>query len=631
VEQLNNSTFKIHVPRGTILIEYVSMKMKSNNKIEQKLSLLPHSPGVYQFFNAADKIIYVGKAKDLKNRVSSYFLSRMNGNAKLRVMVSKIADIKHIVVATESDAFFLENKLIKKYQPQYNILLKDDKTYPWICVKNENFPRLLVVRKTPKDGSRYFGPYSSSTTIRFLLNLIKRLYALRTCKLALTQSAIARRKYKPCLEYHIGNCKAPCMGKQTEEEYNLQIEQVLSILKGDIQFVMQYMQNEMNRAAQEYRFEDAQLLKEKYGKLETYQSKSIIVSSVIQTVDVISVLIDDDIGFINFMRVVNGTIIQSQTLELNLGVEDTKESLLSYVIAEMLNRLDELSTEIIVPFLPDQDISNHIFTVPHHGDKFKLLELSLRNLKTYQFERLKQIKIIDPDRYANRVLLKLQSELRLDVLPRHIECFDNSNIQGTNAVASCIVFKNGKPSKKDYRKYNIKTVAGADDYASMYEVVQRRYSRLLKENLELPDLIITDGGKGQMETVRKVIENELGLKIPIAGLAKDRKHRTNELLFGFPPVRIGIKPTEPHFKLLIAIQNEVHRFAIEFHRNKRSKAMINTLLIDIQGIGEKTAQKLLIKFKTVSKIKNATVGELNEIIGERLAKNVSDYFAKKNI
>ncbi|MDR1348935.1 MAG: excinuclease ABC subunit UvrC [Prevotellaceae bacterium] len=603
--------------------------MKSNTKIKQQLALLPHSPGIYQFFNAADKIIYIGKAKDLKNRVSSYFLSQANDNPKLRVMVAKIAIIKHIVVATESDAFFLESKLIKKYQPQYNILLKDDKTYPWICVKNENFPRLLVVRRTPKDGSKYFGPYSSATTVRFLLDLIKRLYALRTCNLTLSQSAIARRKYKPCLEYHIGNCKAPCMGKQIEEEYNLQIEQVLSILKGDIQSVMQYMQEEMNKAAKEYRFEDAQLLKEKYGKLETYQSKSIIVSSVIQTVDVVTVLVDEDIAFANFMRVVKSTIIQSQTFEFNLGVEDTKESLLSYVIAEMLNRLTELSDEIIVPFLPDQGIANHIFTVPRHGDKFKLLELSLRNLKTYQFERLKQIKIADPDKYANRILLKLQNELRLDVLPRHIECFDNSNIQGTNAVASCVVFKNGKPSKKDYRKYNIKTVAGVDDYASMHEVVQRRYSRLLNENVELPDLIITDGGRGQMEAVRKVIEDELGLKIPVAGLAKDRKHRTNELLFGFPPVQIGIKPTEPHFKLLITIQDEVHRFAVEFHRNKRSKAMISTRLADIQGIGEKTAQKLLIKFKTVSKIKNATVGELSKIIGERLAKNVSDYFINK--
>ncbi|MDR0420848.1 MAG: excinuclease ABC subunit UvrC [Prevotellaceae bacterium] len=602
--------------------------MKTNDNIKQKLSLLPHSPGVYQFFNSADKIIYIGKAKDLKNRVSSYFLSRIKDNLRLQIMVSKIVDIKHIVVATESDAFLLENKLIKKYQPQYNILLRDDKTYPWICVKNENFPRLLVVRRTPKDGSKYFGPYSSVTTIRFLLDLIKRLYTLRTCKLSLSQAAISRRKYKPCLEYHIGNCKAPCIGKQTEDEYNLQIEQVLLILKGDIQFVMQYMHDEMNRAAKEYRFEEAQLLKEKYNKLETYQAKSIIVSSVIQTVDVISVLVDEDIAFANFMRVVKGTIIQSQTFEMNLGVEDTKESLLSYVIAEILDRFDELSFEIIVPFLPEQEIPNHVFTVPHYGDKFKLLELSLRNLKTYQFERLKQIKIVDPDRYANRTLLKLQSELRLDVLPRHIECFDNSNIQGSNAVASCVVFKNGKPSKKDYRKYNIKTVTGADDYASMYEVVRRRYSRLLNENLELPDLIITDGGRGQMETVRKVIEDELGLNIPIAGLAKDKKHRTNELLFGFPPVRIGIKPTESHFKLLITIQDEVHRFAIEFHRNKRSKAMINTRLTDIQGVGNKTAQKLLIKFKTLSKIKNATLSELSEITGERLAKNIYEFFNK---
>ncbi|MDR2651019.1 MAG: excinuclease ABC subunit UvrC [Prevotellaceae bacterium] len=605
--------------------------MKTNDKIKQKVSLLPHSPGVYQFFNAENKIIYVGKAKDLRNRVSSYFLSRISDNAKLDVMVAKIADVKHIVVATESDALLLENALIKKYQPKYNILLRDDKTYPWICVKNENFPRLLIVRKTPKDGSKYFGPYSYVSAMRFLLDLIKRLYTLRTCKLILSQSSIARGKYKPCLEYHIGNCKAPCIGKQTEAEYNLQIKQVLSILNGETQHVMQYIQDEMNRAAKEYRFEDAQSLKEKYNKLETYQSKTIVVSSDIRTVDVVTVLIDGEIGFANFMRIVKGIIVQSQTFELNLGVEDTKESLLSYVVVEMLDRLGELSFEIIVPFLPDQEIPNHLFTVPRQGDKQTLIELSFRNLKTYQFERLKQMKIVDPDKYVNNVLLKLQNELKLDVLPRHIECFDNSNIQGTNAVASCVVFKNGKPSKKDYRKYNIKTVVGADDYASMHEVVSRRYSRLVDEKAALPDLIITDGGKGQMEIVRKVIEDELGLKIPVAGLAKNKRHKTNELLFGFPPVRVGIKPTEPHFRLLVAIQDEVHRFAIEFHRKKRSKAMINTKLTEIQGVGEKTAEKLLLKFKTLSKIKTATVGELSEVIGERLAKNVSDFFENKKL
>jgi excinuclease ABC subunit C len=603
--------------------------VKKNDKIKQKLSVLPHSPGVYQFFNAADKIIYVGKAKDLKKRVSSYFLSRASEDVKLQTMIAQTADIKHIVVATESDAFFLENNLIKKYQPKYNILLRDDKTYPWICVKNENFPRLLVVRKTPKDGSKYFGPYSSVTSIRFLLDLIKRLYTLRTCKLNLSQSAIARGKYKSCLEYHIGNCKAPCIGKQSEVEYNLQIEQVISILKGDIQDVMQYVNDEMSRAASEYRFEDALLLKEKYNKLATYQSKSIIVSSSIQTVDVITVLLDENIAFANFMRVVKGAIIQSQTFELNLGVEDTKETLLSYVIAEMFSRMGKLSHEIIVPFLPDQELSNHIFTIPQRGDKFKLMELSFRNLKTYRFEQLKQMEIVNPDKYTNRTLLKLQTELKLDVLPRYIECFDNSNIQGTNAVASCVVFKKGKPSKKDYRKYNIKTVVGADDYASMREVVRRRYSRLIEEKADIPDLIITDGGRGQMETVRKVVEDELGLKIPIAGLAKDKKHRTNELLFGFPPVVIGIKPTEPHFKLLVAIQDEVHRFAIEFHRDKRSKAMINTRLTDIQGVGEKTAQKLFVKFKTLSKIKEANIDELSKIVGERLAKVISEYFANE--
>ncbi|MDR3227449.1 MAG: excinuclease ABC subunit UvrC [Prevotellaceae bacterium] len=603
------------------------MNVRKNDKIKQKLSVLPNSPGVYQFFNSADKIIYIGKAKDLKRRVSSYFLSRANESLKLHAMVAKIADIKHIVVATESDAFFLENILIKKYQPRYNILLKDDKTYPWICIKNESFPRVLVVRRTPKDGSKYFGPYSSAGTIRFFLDLIKRLYFLRTCKLFLSQSAIDRGKYKPCLEYHIGNCKAPCIGKQTEPEYNLQIEQVASILKGDIQEVMQYVKTEMKRAASEYRFEDAQLLKEKFHKLATYQSKSIIVSSVIQTVDVITVLIDENMALANFMRIVKGAIIQSQTLELTLGVEDTKESILSYVIVEMLNRLGELSSEIIVPFLPEQEIPNHTFTIPQRGDKLKLMDLSLRNLKTYQFEQLKQMKIVDPEKYSNRILLKLQNELKMDVLPRHIECFDNSNIQGTNAVASCVVFKNGRPSKKDYRKYNIKTVVGADDYASMREVVRRRYSRLIEEQAELPDLIITDGGQGQMETVRKVVEDELNLKIPIAGLAKDKKHRTNELLFGFPPQVIGIKPTEPHFKLLATIQDEVHRFAIEFHRNKRSKAMINSQLSEIKGIGEKTQQKLLLKFKTITKIKQATISELSEIIGEKLAKTVLDYFA----
>ena len=599
---------------------------KTNTNIKQKLLVLPHSPGVYQFFNTEGDIIYIGKAKDLKRRVSSYFLSKANENIKLKTMITKIADINHIVVTTESDAFFLENSLIKKYQPKYNILLKDDKTYPWICIKNERFPRVLVVRKTPKDGSKYFGPYSSTKTIRFFLNLIKRLYSLRTCNLSLSQLTIDRKKYKPCLEYHIKNCKAPCVANQTEQDYNLQIEQVVAILKGDTQDVLQYLFEEMNRASSKYQFEDALALKGKYEKLATYQAKSIIVSSIIQTVDVITVLVDDGLAFANFMRVVKGTIIQSQTFEMSLGVEDTKESLLSYVIAEMMGRVGELSNEIIVPFLPDQKISNHLFTVPQRGDKLKLIELSFRNVKTHQFEKLKQIEISEPDKYTNQMLSKLQNDLKLTTLPFHIECFDNSNIQGTNAVASCVVFKNGKPSKKDYRKYNIKTVAGINDYASMQEVVRRRYSRLVNENVALPDLIIIDGGHGHMEAVCKVIECELNLKIPIAGLAKDRKHRTNELLFGFPPQVIGIKPTEPHFKLLVKIQDEVHRFAIEFHRNKRSKAMINSELSKIQGVGDKTIGQLMQKFKTLSRIKQANIDELCEIVNSKLAQSIFNYF-----
>ena len=606
--------------------------MENNAKIKQKLLVLPHSPGVYQFFNAAGKIIYIGKAKDLKRRVSSYFLSRASDNIKLQVMVNKIVDIKHIVVATESDALFLENNLIKKYQPKYNILLKDDKTYPWLCIKNEKFPRVFITRRRLNDGSKYFGPYSATATIRFLLDIIKRIYTLRTCNLVLSPSAIDNGKYKTCLEFYIKNCKAPCIGKQSEEDYNLQIEQVSAILKGDTQSVLQYMENEMNKASAEYRFEDALQLKEKYKKLKDYQSKSIIVNPAIQTVDVISILLtDDDLAFANFMKVVKGAVVQSQTLEFNLGIEDTKESLLSFIVAEMLNRLgDDLSTEIIVPFLPNQEFQNHVFTVPQRGDKLKLLELSMRNLRAYQFERLKQMEIINPEQYSNTVLLKLQTDLKLDTLPIHIECFDNSNIQGSNPVASCVVFKNGKPSKRDYRKYNIKTVVGSDDYASMHEVVKRRYSRVIAEKGSLPDLIITDGGRGQMEIVRKVIEDELGLKIPIAGLAKDKKHRTNELLFGFPPKVIGIKPTDSHFKLLGKIQNEVHRFAIEFHKNKRSKEMVNSELVDIKGIGEKTMQKMLIRFKTISRIKQASNEELSEIIGVRLGKIVFDYF-KNNI
>ncbi|MDR2293093.1 MAG: excinuclease ABC subunit UvrC [Prevotellaceae bacterium] len=605
--------------------------MKMNEKIKQKILLLPHSPGIYQFFDAQNKIIYIGKAKDLKNRVASYFLNRVSANnLKLRTMVTKIVDIKHIVLATESDAFFLENILIKKYQPRYNILLKDDKTYPWICVKKENFPRLLVVRHRQNDGSKYFGPYSYVSSIRFLLDLIKRLYTLRTCNLHLTPTSIARKKYKPCLEYHIGNCKAPCIGNQTEYEYDLQIEQVLSILKGDIQYVLRYLRNEMDKATVEYRFEDAQLLKERYNRLETYQSKSVIVSSVIKTADVITIFVESTMGFANFMRILNGAIVLSQTFELSLGIEDTRESLLNYVVADMIDRLGDLSFEIIVPFKPDFEFPNHVFTIPNRGDKLKLLELSFRNLRTYQFERLKQIQIIDSDRYAIRVLSKLQKALKLATLPRHIECFDNSNINGTNPVASCVVFKNGKPSKKDYRKYNIKTVVGANDYASMREVVWRRYSKFITENIDMPDLIITDGGRGQMEIVRRVIKDELNLNIPVAGLTKDKYHQTNELLFGFPPVQIGIKPTDPYFKLLAAIQNETHRVAIEFHRDKRSKAMTGTQLTDIRGIGEKTAQKLLVKFKTLSRIKAATVSELYEIIGEKKTKNLLNYFAKKN-
>lgn len=603
--------------------------MKKEDKIKQKLALLPHTPGVYQFFNSEGKIIYVGKAVDLKRRVSSYFMKREHESAKLKVMVGKITDIKHIVVATESDALFLENNLIKKLQPRYNVLLKDDKTYPWICIKNEKFPRIFVTRRTPKDGSQYFGPYSSAGTIRFLLELIRQLYPLRTCNLVLSEEAIAKQKYKVCLNYHIGNCKAPCVGKQNEEDYNEQINQVASILKGNIQDVILRVEEDMSRAASDYRFEEAQQLKTKLEKLKTYQSKSIVVGSITQNVDVISMLIDDGVAFANFLRVVKGAIVQSQTVEMKLGVDDSQESLLSYVIAEMANRVGGLSREIVVPFLPDQELPEHIFTVPQRGDKLKLIELSLRNVKTYQFEQLKQMKIADPERYSNRILIKLQKDLKLDKLPRHIECFDNSNISGTNAVASCVVFKDAKPSKKDYRKYNIKTVVGADDYASMQEVVRRRYSRLVEENLPLPDLIITDGGKGQMECVRKVVEDELHLGIPIAGLAKDKKHRTSELLFGFPAVVVGIKPTEPHFKLLVKIQEEVHRFAIDFHRNKRSKAMTKSELSEIEGVGEKTIEKLLSKFRSVSKIKSATFEQLCEVTNARTAKSIIDFYEKQ--
>lgn len=598
-------------------------ELRTNEYLRGIVLNLPTSPGIYQYLNKEGVIIYVGKAKNLKRRVYSYF-SKEHQSAKTRILVSKIADIRYIVVNTEEDALLLENNLIKKYKPRYNVLLKDDKSYPSICVSNEYFPRVFKTRKIIRNGSTYYGPYSHIPSMQAVLDLIKKLYPLRTCHLALTPENIRQGKFNVCLEYHIKNCKGPCIGMQSHDEYMENIAQVKEILKGNTQTISEALMKEMMALAEEMKFEEAQKIKEKYELIENYRSKSEVVSSVLHNIDVFSIEMDDNSAYINYLHITNGCINQAFTFEYKKRLNETKEELLQLGIIEMRERYKSCSREIIVPFELDMELNNVTFTVPQRGDKKHLLELSLLNVKQYKVDRLKQAEKLNPEQRSVRLLKEIQEQLQMDKMPVHIECFDNSNIQGSDAVAACVVFKKAKPSKKDYRKYNIKTVVGPDDYASMQEVVRRRYTRILEEHGELPDLILTDGGKGQMEVVRQVIEDELKLHIPIAGLAKNNKHRTSEVLFGFPPMTIGIKQGTPLFHLLENIQDEVHRFAITFHRDKRSKSQIASALDHIKGIGEKRKTALLKEFKSVARIKKATLEELAAVVGESAAKSVKE-------
>ena len=598
--------------------------------IKSILAVIPEKPGCYQYFDEKGTIIYVGKAKNLKRRVSSYFNKQHDSN-KTRVLVKQIRDIKYFVVDTEQDALLLENNLIKQYHPRYNVLLKDDKTYPSIVVKNEYFPRIYQTRNIVRDGSRYYGPYPSVYTAKVMLQLIKDLYPIRTCKYPLTPESIREGRYKVCLEYHIKRCKGPCEGLQSLEEYQQNVSEIKEILRGNISQVSKHLYEQMQKLASELKFEEAQKLKEKYEAIENYRSKSTVVPPMLHNIDVFSITENEASAYINYLHIGNGAIVQAYTFEYKRRLDETKEDLLTLGIVEMRKRFDSHAREIILPFPIDVELEGVTFTIPQRGDKKKLLELSEMNGKQYKLDKLKQAEKLNPEQRATRLLKEIQDALHLRELPVQIECFDNSNIQGSDAVAACVVFKMGKPSKKDYRKYIIKTVVGPDDYASMKEVVRRRYQRAIEEGSPLPDLIITDGGKGQMEVVRSVIEDELHLSIPIAGLAKDNHHRTAELLFGFPPEPIGMKLDSPLFHLLTRMQDEVHRFAITFHRDKRSKSQNRSELDTIKGIGEKTKIVLLKHFKSVKRLKEAGQDEIASIIGPAKARLLMEGLEQKRI
>ena len=595
------------------------MSSETEKHIKMILSILPDKPGCYQYFDDKGTIIYVGKAKNLKRRVSSYFNKEHDSN-KTRVLVKQIRDIKYIVVNTEEDALLLENNLIKQYRPRYNVMLKDDKTYPSITVKNEYFPRIFQTRNIVKDGSQYYGPYPSVYTAKVMLQMLKELYPLRTCKYPLTPESIAAGKYEVCLEYHIKRCKGPCVGLQSMEEYQQNISEIKEILRGNISQISKHLYEEMQVLAGELKFEEAQKIKEKYEVIENYRAKSTVVTPMLHNIDVFSFAENEKSAYINFMHIGNGAIVQAYTFEYKKRLDETKEELLSLGIVEMRDRFKSTAREIIVPFDMEMELGNVTFTVPQRGDKKKLLELSEMNVKQFKVDRLKQAEKLNPEQRSTRILKEVQDALHLPKLPIHIECFDNSNIQGSDAVAACVVFKMAKPSKKNYRKYIIKTVVGPDDYASMKEVVRRRYQRAVNEGSPLPDLILTDGGKGQMEVVREVIQDELHLDIPIAGLAKDGKHRTSELLFGFPPVTVGMQIQSQMFRFFTQIQDEVHRFAITFHKDKRSKSQTRSELDSINGIGEKTKVLLLRHYKSVKRIREASFDELKELIGEAKTK-----------
>ena len=592
---------------------------------------MPEKPGSYQYYDENHTIIYVGKAKNLKRRVSSYFHKEVD-RYKTKVLVSKIFDISYTVVNTEEDALLLENSLIKKYNPRYNVLLKDGKTYPSICVTNEYFPRIFKTRHINKKVGTFFGPYPHLGSMYAVLEVIKKLYKPRTCRFPITKEGVTEGKYKPCLEYHIHNCGAPCINRQSYEEYQENMRQAREILKGNTREVSKYLYDLMMKNAELLRFEIAEEYKKKYQLLDEFEAKSEVVSHTITDVDVFTIVNDDTNknAFINYIHVKNGTINQSFTYEYKRKLEESDEELLITAIPEIRERFHSTSKEIIVPFEMEWKLKDATFFVPQRGDKKHLLELSEMNCKQYKFDRLKQAEKLNPEQKQTRLMKELQSKLKLPKMPYQIECFDNSNISGTDAVAGCIVYKGMKPSRKDYRKYNIKTVEGPDDYASMQEVVRRRYSRMIEEETPLPDLIITDGGKGQMEVVREVIEDELHLEIPIAGLAKDDRHRTNELLYGFPPQTIALPPESELFKVLTQIQDEVHRYAITFHRDKRSKHALHSELDDIKGIGPKAKEALLSKFKSVKKIKEASQEQLSEVLGPHKAEILVKYFTEKS-
>ena len=601
---------------------------KRLDKLKKIVGRLPEKPGSYQYYDAEGIIIYVGKAKNLKSRVSSYFHTEVD-RFKTKVLVSKIYDISYTVVNTEEDALLLENALIKKYNPRYNVLLKDGKTYPSICITNELLPRIFKTRNINKKWGTYYGPYSHVGSMYAVLELINKLYHPRTCRLPMTQEGINSRKYQLCLEYHIKNCKGPCVGKQDVAAYRKNIDQAREILKGNTRELLKNLRLEMESLAAELRFEEAEEIKQKYLLIDSFVSKSEVVSHTINNVDVFSITNDDKTAFINYLHVANGSVNQSFTFEYKKKLDEGDEELLQLAVVEMRERFKSDAKEIILPTELQLELEGITITVPQRGDKKKLLELSEMNGKQYKFDRLKQVEKLNPEQKQTRLLKELQEKLRLPKLPFQIECFDNSNISGEDAVAGCVVFKGLKPSKKDYKRYNIKTVTGPDDYASMQEVVRRRYSRMIEEGTPLPDLIITDGGKGQMEVVREVIQDELNIDIPIAGLAKDNRHRTNELLYGFPPVTIGLKTDSELFHILTQIQDEVHRFAISFHREKRSKHQLHSELDEIKGIGPKTKEALLKHFKSIKRMKEADIQEITELIGTAKAQILVHYFKEK--
>lgn len=597
----------------------------SDSNIELALKTLPENPGVYQFFDKDKKLLYVGKAKNLKKRVNSYF-TKSHDSRRIAVMVNKIKDIKHIVVNSEADALLLENNLIKSRRPRFNVMLRDDKTYPWLCIKKERFPRIFLTRKMIKDGSEYYGPFPSLKTVKTLLGLIKGLYQIRTCKYDLAEEKIKSGKFKVCLEYHLGNCKGPCEGYQNEEDYNRQIEEIRQIIKGNFNNSLRAFRQQMKSLAEELRFEEAEKIKRKIESLERYQAKSTVVNPKISNVDVFAIVSDESYGYVNFLQVVNGAIIRSHTIEIKKRLEEDDKDLLELGIVEIRQRFDSPSKTTLVPFKVDLGENTEV-VVPKLGDKKALVDLSQRNAKYFRMERFKTMKIVDPERHVKRLMAQMKQDLRLPKEPRHIECFDNSNIQGSNPVAACVVFKDGKPSKKDYRKFNIKTVEGPDDFASMEEVVYRRYKRLVEEDEDLPQLIVIDGGKGQLSSAVKALDI-LGLrgKISILGIAK----RLEEIYFPGDSIPLYLDKKSETLKIIQQLRNEAHRFGITFHRQKRSKSAIDTELQNIKGIGEKTALELLKEFRSVKRIKEANKEQISKIVGESRAELITNYFINSN-